>query len=39
MDTSGMNNGLNMIMGIGFDRAVLPETFGIEGIDLFQQYN
>uniref|UniRef100_A0A8H7N0W9 Zn(2)-C6 fungal-type domain-containing protein n=1 Tax=Bionectria ochroleuca TaxID=29856 RepID=A0A8H7N0W9_BIOOC len=39
MDTFGMNNGLDMIMGIGFDRAALPETFGIEGIDLFQQYH
>uniref|UniRef100_A0A8H7K2X0 Xylanolytic transcriptional activator regulatory domain-containing protein n=1 Tax=Bionectria ochroleuca TaxID=29856 RepID=A0A8H7K2X0_BIOOC len=39
MDTFGMNNGLDMIMGVGFDRAALPETFGIEGIDLFQQYH
>ncbi|CAG9996839.1 unnamed protein product [Clonostachys byssicola] len=39
MDTFGLNNGLDVIMDIGFDSAALPESFGIEGIDLLQQYN
>ncbi|VUC32677.1 unnamed protein product [Clonostachys rosea] len=39
METFGLNNGLDVIMDIGFDSAALPETFGIEGIDLFHQFN
>ncbi|CAI6090618.1 unnamed protein product [Clonostachys chloroleuca] len=39
METFGLNNGLDVIMDIGFDSAAVPENFGVEGIDLFQQYN
>ncbi|CAH0019838.1 unnamed protein product [Clonostachys rhizophaga] len=39
METFGLNNGLDMIMDIGFDSAALPENFGIEGIDQYKQYN
>lgn len=39
METFGLSNGLDVIMDIGFDSAALPENFGVEGIDLFQQYN
>ncbi|CAG9947705.1 unnamed protein product [Clonostachys rosea f. rosea IK726] len=36
METFGLNNGLDVIMDIGFDSAALPENLGIEGFDLFQ---